>query len=300
MNIISAELHKINPGIIIYGEGWTAGASPLPDSLRAIKKYAYKLDHIAVFSDDIRDAIKGSVFDHKDRGFAGGKTGMEESIRFGVVASCRHPQIDYTKVNYSKAPYAAQPYNTITYCECHDNHVLWDKLAISAADATTDQRKEMHKLALAIVLTSQGISFLHAGTEFLRSKKLIENSFDSPDSINAIDWSLKTTNKDVFDYVRALIAMRKAHPAFHMHTARQVADNIVFREGLPANVVAYSINGLLMNDAWKKIVVIYNGSGMQQAVSLPGGKWNVFGQEETVMGNVEVKGFECVVAYQDK
>ncbi|MES1220325.1 MAG: type I pullulanase, partial [Bacteroidota bacterium] len=273
MNIISKELHKIKPGILLYGEGWTAGASPLPDSLRALKKNAYKLDHIAVFSDDIRDGIKGSVFDHEDRGFASGKPGMEESIKFGVVAACKHPQVNYQKVNYSKAPYAAQPYNTISYCECHDNHTLWDKLSISANDATEEERRQMQKLALSIVLTSQGISFLHAGTEFLRSKKGIENSFESPDSINAIDWELKTKNKDVFDYVKALVKMRKAHPAFHMQTAKQIAAHIKFADKLPANVVAYSINGKAANDSWKKIFVVYNGSATGQTINIPAGKW---------------------------
>src|SRR5258706_5342155 len=100
MNLISRELHKIRPDILLYGEGWTADASPLPDSLRALKGNAYKLDRIAVFSDDIRDGIKGSVFDHVDKGFASGKPGMEESVKFGIVASCRHPQVDYSKVNY--------------------------------------------------------------------------------------------------------------------------------------------------------------------------------------------------------
>ncbi|MEI9809112.1 MAG: hypothetical protein WDO16_15320 [Bacteroidota bacterium] len=127
---------------------------------------------------------------------------MEESIKFGIVAACKHPQVNYANVNYSKAPYAAEPYNTVTYAECHDNHVLWDKLAISAKDFPASQRKEMHKLALSIVLTSQGISFLHAGTEFLRSKNGHENSYNAGDSINAIDWNLKTVNKDVFEYVK--------------------------------------------------------------------------------------------------
>ncbi len=139
---------------------------------------------------------------------------MEESIKFGIVASCKHPQVDYSKVNYSKAPYAAQPSNTVTYAECHDNHVLWDKLAISSPDATEAERKEMYKLALSIVLTSQGISFLHAGTEFLRSKKGNENSYNAGDSINAIDWDLKTKNKDVFDYIKGLIKMRKDASCF--------------------------------------------------------------------------------------
>jgi pullulanase len=201
----------------------------LPDSLRAIKKNAYKLDRIAVFSDDIRDGIKGSVFEHADKGFASGKPGMEESIKFGIVASCKHPQVDYTKVNYSKAPYAAQPWNTITYCECHDNHVLWDKLVISAKDATESERREMDKLAMSIVLTSQGFLFT-CRHEFLRTKKGVENSFESPDSINAIDWSLKTKNKEVFDYVKALIKMRKDHPAFRMTKANQISENVEFQE----------------------------------------------------------------------
>jgi len=251
MNLISKELHKIKPDILLYGEGWTAGSSPLPDSLRAIKKYAYKLDRIAVFSDDIRDGIKGSVFEHGDNGFASGKTGMEETIKFGIVASCKHPQVDYSKVNYSKAPYSAQPWNTITYCECHDNHVLWDKLAISAKNATEAERKEMDKLAMSLVLTSQGISFLHAGTEFLRTKKRVENSFESPDSINAIDWSLKSENIDVFEYLRDLISMRKDHPAFRMKNAQEIANNIQFIHTEQKGLIAYIINGKKIDDTWK-------------------------------------------------
>lgn len=199
MNLLSKELHKIKPDILLYGEGWTAGSCPLPDSIRALKKYAYLLDRIAVFSDDIRDGIKGSVIDHADRGFASGKPGMEESVKFGVVASVKHPQVNYNNVNYSKAPYAAAPHHTVSYCECHDNHVLWDKLSISDPGASGAEKKEMHKLALSIVLASQGISFLHAGTEFLRTKKGDENSYKSGDSINAIDWDMKSKNNNIAD-----------------------------------------------------------------------------------------------------
>ena len=302
MNIISKELHKIKPGILIYGEAWTAGSSPLPDSLRALKKTAYKLDNIAVFSDDIRDGIKGSVFDHADKGFASGKAGMEESIKFGVVAACKHPQIDYSKVNYSKASYAAEPYNTISYCECHDNHTLWDKLSISAKDATEDDKKKMQKLAIAIVLTSQGISFLHAGTEFLRSKKGMENSFESPDSINAIDWNLKTKNKDVFDYVKALIKMRKAHPAFRMTTTKQISSGIRFVNNLPEHMVAYAVNGAAVKDAWKKIFIVYNGSANTQSINLPHGKWNLFDtnnlNNKNIAGKIEVSPWSCTICYQ--
>jgi len=303
INIISKELRKIKPGILLYGEGWTAGSSPLPDSLRALKKYAYKLDHVAVFSDDIRDGIKGSVFDHEDRGFASGKPGMEESIKFGVVASCKHPQVDYNKVNYSKAAYAAQPYQTITYCECHDNHVLWDKLNISAKGATRDEKKQMHLLALSIVLTSQGVAFLHAGTEFLRSKNGVENSFQSPDSINAIDWSLKSKNKDVFNYVKELIEMRKQHPAFRMKTAAQIAANIKFMNKLPSGVVAYTINGAAVKDKWKKIFVIYNGSAKDENITLPAGGWFLFTDQnrisiKKVSHRTLAKARACSIFYQ--
>jgi pullulanase len=306
MNLISKELHKIRPDILLYGEGWTAGASPLADSLRALKKYAYKLNHIAVFSDDIRDGIKGSVFEHKDRGFASGKPEMEESIKFGIVAACNHPQVDYKKVNYSKVLYAAQPWNTISYTECHDNHVLWDKLAISAKDATEEERKQMHKLALSIVLTSQGISFLHAGTEFLRTKKGVENSFESPDSINAIDWSLKTKNKDVVEYVKTLIKIRKEHPAFRMTNTKQIANLIRFNEKTPAGVIVYEIDGKAMNDKWEKILVMFNGTGKIQSLPLDSKNWlaAIFNNEiingENPLASIALAPYSCSIVYQHK
>ncbi len=284
MNLISDELHRIKPDILLYGEGWTAGASPLPDSLRALKKNATSLRGIAVFSDDIRDGIKGSVFEHTDRGFASGKPGMEETIKFGVVSAMQHPQVDYSRVNYSKAPYAAFPSNVVSYAECHDNHVLWDKLAISAFSNSEAERRDMHKLALGIVLTSQGISFLHAGTEFLRSKQGVENSFESGDSINAINWDLKTKNRDVFDYVQALIAMRKAHPAFRMTGATLVAQHIEFITA-EDNLISFTINGAAEGDSWKKVLVVYNGSAGSRKVELPAGKWKPF-----IVGNKVVEG----------
>ena len=302
MNLISKELHKIKPDILLYGEGWTAGSSPLPDSLRAIKKYAYKLDRIAIFSDDMRDGIKGSVFENTDKGFASGKPGIEETIKFGIVASCKHPQVDYTKVNYSKAPYAAQPWNTITYCECHDNHVLWDKLAISAKNATEAERKEMDKLAMSIVLTSQGISFLHAGTEFLRTKKGVENSFESPDSINAIDWSLKTKNKEIFEYVKGLIKMRKNHPAFRMKSIKDIARNIQFIDVGQKGSITYIINGQKVNDKWKKIFIVLN-SDSKKTVNLPNGIWktailnNHF--ENMDIPKLIAEAYSCTILYQE-
>lgn len=301
MNLASRELNRIKPGILLYGEGWTAGSSPLPDSVRALKKNVSKLEKIAVFNDDIRDGIKGSVFEHEDKGFVSGKPGAEESVKFGIVASCPHPQVDYTKVNYSKSPYARQPFQTVTYAECHDNHTLWDKLAISAKDATEEQRKQMHKLALSIVLTSQGIPFLHAGTEFLRSKKGVENSYESPDSINAIEWDQKTMHKDVVGYVKGLITLRKAHPAFRMTSTAAIAANLHFLKTEPG-LIAYTLNGSAVKDQWKKILVCFNGNAEQKTWPLQGVwqmtvKNNEF-QKGSVKGELILAPNSCTILFQ--
>lgn len=261
MNLISKELHKIKPDILLYGEGWTAGASPLPDSLRALKANTARLDRIAAFSDDIRDGIKGSVFEHADKGFASGKSGMEESIKFGITASCPHPQVDYSKVNYSKVPWSASPSQTVSYCECHDNHVLADKLTISVKDATPEQREQMQRLALSIVLTSQGISFLHAGTEFMRTKQGVENSYESSDSINSIDWNMKKEHAALYDYLRALIVLRKEHPAFRLRTAAAIAEQIKFAgKKIPEGMIVYEIDGKAAGDSWSKILIFLVGN----------------------------------------
>jgi pullulanase len=303
MNIISKELHKIKPSIVLYGEGWTSGGSTLAEDKRAVKKNTMQLDKVGVFSDDIRDGIKGSVFEAADKGFASGKAGMEESIKFGIVAATQHPQIDYKKVNYSKAPYAKEPYQTVTYVECHDNHVLWDRLLNSNKDNTEAERIEMHKLALSIVLTSQGISFLHAGTEFLRTKKGVENSYKSPDDINEIDWSLKTKNKAVFDYVQGLVRMRKAHPAFRMAATASIQANLRFIENQPAGVIGYTLNGAAVNDSWKNIQVWFNGNSISQKIILKGSGWNTAVlnnkfEETAVSGDINLLPNSCVVIYK--
>ncbi len=303
MNLISKTLHAYKPDILLYGEGWAAGDSPLPDSLRAIKKNAHMLDRIAVFSDDIRDGIKGSVFDQAEKGFASGKAGLEESVKSGIVADCKHPQVDYNKVNYSKAPYASGPWNVITYCECHDNNTLWDKLTLSCSEAPEEERKKMHLLSLTIVLTSQGIPFLHAGTEFLRSKQGVENSYKSNDSINAIHWNLKKENGDVFHYVQSLIQMRRAHPAFRMMTAKEVIQNIHFEEKTPPGTIIYTIDGDAVQDSWKKIRVAFNGSNSEKIMNLPPGEWkNAFTSAALpaiYYGNATLPKYSAVILYQE-
>lgn len=274
MNQVAAELKKINPSIFVYGEGWTAGDSPLPAEQRALKENVAKMDGIAVFSDDIRDAVKGHYSNAEDRGFATGKPGNEETVKIGIVAATAHPQVDYSKGNNSKFPYASSPEMIVNYVSCHDDLTLTDKLRKSMPNATDEERMKAAKLAQTIVFTSQGTPFMFAGEEIFRDKKGVHNSYKSPDSINAIDWNLKARNRDQFEYYQGLIALRKEHPAFRMTTADQIAKHITFNNvGETPNLISYTITDNANGDSWNAIQVIFNGGDDPQVVTLPAGTW---------------------------
>ncbi len=282
MNAISAALHKVDPTIFIYGEGWAVGNSPLDENLRAVKKNASKLDKIAVFSDDIRDGIKGGWSDVKSKGFVSGAPGMAESVKFGIVGSVQHPQVDYTKVNYSKAPWAAEPYQTISYVSCHDDNTLWDRLKISNPSASEAELIKMDKLANTIVFTSQGVAFLHAGEEMLRTKNGVANSFQSPDAINELDWGRKAKYKEVFDYYKSLIALRKHHPAFRMPSAQMIREHLKFIDTKDQNLIAYQIGGNANGDNWRNIMIILNGNTTSTKFNLPDGRWRLVADGKTI------------------
>ncbi|PRY04643.1 pullulanase [Pontibacter ummariensis] len=289
MNQLTEELKKINPNIFVYGEGWTAGKSPLPDKEKALKANTYKLKSVAAFSDDIRDGLKGSVFEEKSRGFVSGAKDTEESVKFGVVGSIKHPQVNYTKINYSKAPWANEPWQSVSYVSCHDNHTLFDKLKISCKGASKEELKKMHMLSNAVVLTSQGIPFLHAGVELLRTKNGEHNSYNLPDSVNQINWAWKAENKEVFDYYKGLITLRKAHPAFRMPSADMVNKHLHFTVSEPG-LIGYQIRDHAHNDKWKNIRVYYNARKSPAAIKLDGA-WqvSVSGQDIDLKGSRTVK-----------
>ena len=274
MNEISAALHGIDSTLLLYGEGWTAGGSPLPDSLRAIKANVPQLRRVAAFSDDVRDALKGSVFNHEERGFVSGATNRAESVKFGIVGATRHPQIAYDSVNYSKAPWAPGPDQCVNYVSCHDNHTLWDRLVISNAGDPVPTRRRMHRLALATVLTSQGIPFLHAGTEFYRTKGGEENSYRSSDAVNAIRWSEKRRHAGAVTYVRELIALRRAHPSFRLGSTEAIGQHLSFlaTDATDGQLIAYRIQDA-PGDSWTDVVVILNGAATPRTVKLPEGEW---------------------------
>ena len=259
MNDVAETLHGIDSTILLYGEGWAAGSSPLPDRLRALKANTSQLTRIAAFSDDVRDALKGSVFEHEEQGFVSGATDRAESVRFGIVGATQHPQIAYDSINYSSAPWARQPSQCVNYVSCHDNHTLWDRLAISNPRAGRATRERMHRLALATVLTSQGIPFLHAGTEMLRTKGGNENSYNSADAVNAIKWEAKGQHAATVAYVRDLIALRKAHPAFRLGSTELIVQHLSFDRSMSdGQLVTYRIQDAPA-DQWSDIYVALNG-----------------------------------------
>lgn len=298
MNRVAEELRKINPDIVIYGEGWTASDSPLPVAERALKENVSQMPGIAVFSDDLRDAVKGHYSDASDRGFATGKPGLEETVKIGIVASTPHPQVDYSKGANSTKPYALDPTQIINYVSCHDDLCLTDKLAASMPGSSEADRIRAAKLAQTIVFTSQGTPFIFAGEEIFRNKKGVHNSYKSPDSINAIDWALKETNAELFDYYRQLISFRKQHPAFRMTSADDVARNIVFDNVKTPNIVSYSILNNANGDSAKEIKIVFNGSDIPYTFKLAKGNWTVIAEDGKISadGLRSAKGGKTTVA----
>ncbi|MCH5213984.1 MAG: type I pullulanase [Muribaculaceae bacterium] len=282
MNRVAAELKEINPSIFVYGEGWTAGDSPLPVEQRALKENVAKMSGIAVFSDDLRDAVKGHYTDASDRGFATGKPGLEETVKIGIVAATAHPQVDYSKGNNSRFAYASSPEMIVNYVSCHDDLSLTDKLKKSMAGLPEKDMLEAAKLAQTIVFTSQGTPFIFAGEEIWRDKKGVHNSYKSPDTVNAIDWRNKEVYADQFAYYQGLTELRRNHPAFRLTTADEIARHLVFDEidsEKTPNLISYSLKDNAGGDSWKEIKVVFNGASEPQEVKIAKGKWMIVARD---------------------
>ena len=260
MNQIRAKMDSISPSILLYGEGWAADKSPLNETWRAVKTNVSRLYRIAVFNDDFRNGIKGNSFDSRSTGFVSGKTIQEENIKFGIVGACFHPQIVYGYVEQSKSPWATEPWQCVNYASCHDNYTLYDKLALSCPEASEEELGRMILMAGALVLTSQGIPFLHAGVEMARTKLGDHNSYKSPDRINYIDWERKKTYIQIFRYYQSLINLRKTHPAFRMTSADQIRKHLIFSSDYQPGVASYILVNHANEDNWKTILIIFNGN----------------------------------------
>ncbi|XKE67040.1 type I pullulanase [Jeotgalibacillus malaysiensis] len=294
MNEVRGALDEIDPSIIVLGEGWDLN-TPLDPELKANQKNAEDMDRVAHFNDTLRDGAKGSVWEDADPGFINGKQGMEDIMRQSVAGG-----IDYDD---SVATYR-DPDQVVQYVEAHDNLTLWDKLEKTNPDATLEEMKSMHKLGSSIVLTSQGISFIHAGQEFMRTKGGDHNSYQSPDSVNQLDWERRAAFNDEVEYMAGLIDLRQKYDAFRLTNADAINDRLTFAAS-PANTIAYT----LQEKKNRHLFVVHNANKEAVSVSLPGkGPWKVLVNSEEagteVLSvekgkSVEVDGLSSIVLLKD-
>ena len=266
MNAIREALDKIDPSIIIIGEGWEM-STPLPEDLKASQRNAQAMPRIAHFNDSIRIALKGSDFgDEKDRGFISGKNYLEDlllrNIKGAMHLSSRSSYVD--------------PEQVIQYVEAHDNLTLYDKLLRSNPDDSEEVRIKRHTLATSIVLLSQGVPFIHGGQEFLRTKAGVANSYQSPDEINQFEWERVTTFQESVAYVKGLIALRKSEYLFRLHTHEEIDTHFtMLSENF--NIVAFSLT-----NSEKKYIVIFNGNRSDVIFRIQKGKYAILVEDNQV------------------
>ena len=284
MNEIRKAVDAIDPTIFIYGEGWSAGACGYPFERLAVKAHSQKMPGIAAFSDEIRDALRGPFSDDAKPAFLAGLAGYEESIKYGIVGAIAHPQIDMKKVNYSDKPWAMEPTQMISYVSCHDDMCLVDRLKTSIPGITTEELIRLDLLAQTAVFTSQGVPFMLCGEELLRDKKGVHNSYESPDSINHLDWSNKIKYPQVFRYYKRLISLRRNHPAFRLGNADLIRKHLEFIDA-PEGTVAFRLKNYAGRDDWRNIIVVLNANKESVEISIPQGNYTIVCHEGIIDEN---------------
>ena len=286
MNEIRKAVDEVDSTVCVYGEGWAAEMPQYPADSLAMKKNVAYMPGIAVFSDEFRDGLCGSVWEKGKGAFLAGVPGGENSVKFGIVGAIEHPQVRYDSVNYSRQAWAGQPTQMISYVSCHDGLCLVDRLKASMPEATPEQLVRLDKLAQTVVFTSQGIPFIYAGEEVMRDKQGVGNSYKSPDAVNAIDWRSKTMNGDVFMYYKRLIDLRKSHPAFRMGDAEKVRKHLEFLPVEGQNLIAFRLKDHANGDSWEDIIVAFNSRMTPARLAVPAGKYTVVCKD----GVIDVRG----------
>ncbi len=276
MNEVQKELVKIDPNILLYGEGWAAGTPGYDQNLLAMKRNVSQFNGIAVFSDDLRAGIRGNNTIDRHGAFMFGTHGAEASICYGIAGGIEHPDVNMENVNYSSVAWASEPVQHISYVTCHDNRCLRDRIDHIWSNSVTEEEKlKVDKLAQTIVLTSQGIPLIFAGEEVFRTKQGEDNSYRSSDAVNAIDWNFKDTYTDLYEYYKGMIALRKAHPAFRLGTADKVKKHLEFIRS-NNSVVAFRLKDLSGIDSAGSIIVVLNGSDRKTQVTIPQGNYTIW------------------------
>lgn len=241
-------LRRINPNVLIYGEPWTGGITILPDALKTTKGRQAKLS-FGFFNDDFRNALKGDN-DGNSRGFVQGNLNYKLATETGIAGSIYY---DNGHIGFT-----AKPSESINYVNSHDNLILVDKIIKTFPEIDDGGIERLNKFAFSILLTSQGIPFIHGGNEFLQGKSMIHNSYNAPLSINAIDWSLKEKNIGFYNYFKDLIHLRKEYDAFRLKDTEEVRDRLKFMDyPSTCSIIAYTI---ILDKKDEKLLIIHNAN----------------------------------------
>ena len=262
-------IHSTHPNIRFYGEGWCMESlTTKPNIPMTDQAHSDLLPGFAFFNDSFRDLLRGSVFFHKEKGFLTGKTGIKNPLR---------------TVFMGITPWACSPSQSINYLSCHDNHTLFDRLSIALPKASKEDIARRCRVGAAFTMLSQGIPFLLAGEELLRSKPLEcggfdENSYRSPDSINAIRWSdlNDPLYANTLDYYKGLIRFRKAHSILRLQDRSSILRSIRPLTSQDAHTLIFRLS-----NENEKMLVIFNLGDRSTSVDLPDGAWELFIDENT-------------------
>ena len=290
---IRTELDKIDPSIILYGEGWSLTTKATKPGVTMATQSAVKtLEGFAMFNDTIRDGLKGSVFNKTEKGYVNGELSKTTTIKKAITGS---------------VAWSSTPAHMVNYSCCHDNYTLWDEIAMSNGEDTESARLHQNLLSAAVVFTSQGVPFILAGEEFLRSKPKADGTFDhnsysSPDSVNSMKWNTldDASNKIAYKYYKGLIEFRKAHAS--LSQMKDATKCYTFTDGLANGVIAYSL-AKADGEVSDGIFVIHNATTNDVKVDLPEGNWTICIQGEnagntslgTASGSVTVSGISTTV-----
>lgn len=269
MRQIRAALDEIDPSILTYGEGWAASSPAYPYEQLAMKQWTYTMPRVGAFSDDIRNALIGSPFDHH-RGFASGNTASRDAVCYGLVAC---------------PDWSGEPMQHVSYITCHDNYCLRDRIEVAAAEETEATKLRMNKLAQTAVMVSQGMTFFYGGEELFRTKQGVENSYQSPDSINVIEWTNKQTYGDLYAYYREIIKIRRQHKGFRLGTAELVKNHVEFPETNNEGLIIYRIKDLQGIDTAASLIVLLNGTAEAMEVEVPQATYTVLAQDAQANAN---------------
>ena len=306
MNAACRALHKIDPSIFIYGEGWSAGQCAYPSHLLASKAHMKQMPGIAAFSDELRDGLRGPFYDDKQGAFIAGVSGAEERIKFGIVGGIAHPQVNMQQVGGNHLPWNDDPTQFISYVSCHDDMCLVDRLRASVPNLTPEMLVRLDCLAQSVVMLSQGVPFMLSGEEMLRDKQGVHNSYQSPIEINALPWQNLQRYPQLFTYYQRLIALRRHHPAFRLGTANLIRQHLSFLPTQP-NLVGFMLTGHAGGDVWDNIIVVFNANNEAREVTVPKGRYTIVASNgtinETGWGSVEtdhlwVDAHSMLIAHQ--